>query len=111
VSDGLGKSVYELSGASHVGFLVDADRLPVRDEARKIAKDRDELLDMAVCFGGEFELLFTVDPAHIDEINDVKFTVIGKVVPEGLTLDDRGTMTPITCKGYEHLKKKRDDVH
>lgn len=111
VSDGLGKSVYELSNSSHVGFLVDADRLPVREETKKLAKNREELLDMAICFGGEFELLFTVDPVGVDSIKDVEFTVIGKAVPEGLTLDDNGTIKPITCKGYEHLKKKRDDVH
>ncbi len=111
VSDGIGKSVYELSGASHVGFVVDADRLPVRDEAKKLAKSREELLDMAVCFGGEFELLFTVAPEGLADIKDVPFTVIGRAVPEGLTLDDRGSMRPITCKGYEHLKKKRDTVH
>ena len=40
VSDGLGKSVYELSTSSHVGFLVEADKLPVMEEARKLAKDR-----------------------------------------------------------------------
>jgi thiamine-monophosphate kinase len=111
VSDGLGKSVYELSNASKVGFLVEADTLPVRDEARRLAKDRDELLDMAICFGGEFELLFTVSPAGISQVTGVDFTVIGKVVPEGLTLDDRGALKPITCKGYEHLRKKRDSVH
>ena len=111
VSDGLGKSVFELSHSSHLGFLVDADRLPVREETRNLAKNRDELLDMAVCFGGEFELLFTVDPSSVDRIRDVEFTIIGRAVPEGLTLDDRGAMKPITCKGYEHLKKKIDNVH
>ncbi|WP_231845199.1 thiamine-phosphate kinase [Methanocella paludicola] len=111
VSDGLGKSVYELSNSSKVGFLVDADRLPLLEETRRIVKSREELIDMAVCFGGEFELLFTLDPAGLDKINCVKFTVIGKVVETGLTLDDRGTMRPITCKGYEHLKKKSDVVH
>ncbi len=65
VSDGLGKSVYELSGSSHVGFLVDADKLPVRDETKKLAKSRDELMDMAICFGGEFELLFTISPGSV----------------------------------------------
>jgi thiamine-monophosphate kinase len=111
VSDGLGKSVYELSGASHVGFLVYADKLPVREEARRVSSGREEFLDMAVCFGGEFELLFTVSPDSVDKIKDVGFTVIGEVVNEGLTLDDRGLKKPITCKGYEHLKKKKDDLH
>ncbi len=111
VSDGLGKSVYELSTSSHVGFLVEADKLPIREEAKKLAKTREELLDMAICFGGEFELLFTVSPDGIDQLEGVDFTVIGKAVPEGLTLDDKGTIKPITCRGYEHLKKKSDDIH
>jgi thiamine-monophosphate kinase len=111
VSDGLGKSVYELSGASHVGFLVDATKLPIREEARRVANSREELLDMAICFGGEFELLFTVSPDSVDKINNVSFTAIGEVVKDGLTLDDGGKKKPITCKGYEHLKKKRDDLH
>ncbi|WP_424356649.1 thiamine-phosphate kinase [Methanocella sp. MCL-LM] len=111
VSDGLGKSVYELSVASKVGFVVDADALPVREEARKVARSRAELLDMAICFGGEFELLFTVNPGEIDKIEGVGFTVIGKVTESGLILDDRGIRTEISCKGYEHLKKKGDTVH
>ena len=111
VSDGLGKSVYELSTSSHVGFLVEADKLPIREEAKKLAKTREELLDMAICFGGEFELLFTVGPDGIDQLEGVDFTIIGKAVTEGLTLDDKGTIKPITCRGYEHLKKKSDDIH
>lgn len=111
VSDGLGKSLYELSTASKTGFLVNADKLPVRDEARSVAKSREELLDMAVCFGGEFELLFTVDPGYISKINDVSFTIIGKAINEGLILNDMGTLHTITCRGYEHLRKKSDSVH
>jgi thiamine-monophosphate kinase len=111
MSDGLGKSLYELSVSSNVGFLIDASLLPLMNETRSIAKDRVELLNMAICFGGEFELIFTVDPEKLEEINDVKFTVIGKVVNEGLTLNDNGSLSAITCKGYEHLIKKRDDVH
>lgn len=111
VSDGLGKSVHELAGASRVGFVVDADRLPVLEETRRLSRSREELLDMAVCFGGEFELLFTLDPAGSGRIRDVGFTVIGRVVEAGLALDDRGALRPISCRGYEHLRKGRDDVH
>jgi thiamine-monophosphate kinase len=111
VSDGLGKSVYELSIASNVGFVVDADRLPVRDEVRRIARGRAELLDMAICFGGEFELLFTADPGTVGQIKGPGFTVIGKVAESGLTLDDNGKLSEIRCKGYEHLKKREDSLH
>lgn len=111
ISDGLGKSVYELSTASKVGFEVDADSLPMRKEARSVAKDRAEMLDMAICFGGEFELIFTVRPDEADNIKDVSFTVIGKATDDGLILNDNGKRSEIKCRGYEHLKKKRDDIH
>jgi thiamine-monophosphate kinase len=111
VSDGLGKSVYELETASKVGFVVYADKLPIMEEVRRVARDHAELLDMAICFGGEFELLFTVDPEDVDKIKGVRFTVIGKVVESGLTLDDNGRLSEISCKGYEHLKKPRDNIH
>jgi thiamine-monophosphate kinase len=111
ISDGLGKSVYELATASKVGFVVYGDKLPVMDEARRVAKDRAELLDMAICFGGEFELLFTVAPTDVDIIKGVNFTVIGKVAESGLTLDDNGRKSEISCKGYEHLKKRQDTAH
>lgn len=111
VSDGLGKSLYELSTASKVGFIVDANMLPVRTETRRIARDRAELLDMAICFGGEFELLFTASPETVPQIKGVQFTIIGRVTEAGLLLDDGGRLNEISCKGYEHLKKKRDDAH
>lgn len=111
VSDGLGKSIYELSQASKAGFVIDADKLPVRDETRRIARDHAELLDMAICFGGEFELLFTVNPGYIDAIKDVRFTVIGTVTSDRLMLNDHGKLSEISCKGYEHLKKKDDLSH
>lgn len=111
VSDGLGKSLYELSSASGVGFFVDAETLPVPLEVKRLALDRQELLDMAICFGGEFELLFTADPMEVRSISDVEYTIIGKVSSSGLTLMDGENVTAITCKGYEHLKKARDDVH
>lgn len=111
ISDGLGKSLYELSTASNVGFIVYGDRLPVRDEARRVARDHTEMLDMAICFGGEFELLFTVTPAELETIKGVSYTVIGKTVASGLTLDDNGRLSEISCKGYEHLKKRQDTIH
>ncbi len=111
VSDGLGKSLHELATASKVGFHVDADALPVREEVRRIARDRAELLDMAICYGGEFELLFTINPETVPKITGIQFTVIGKVTEAELILDDHGVRTDISCKGYEHLKKKHDQVH
>jgi thiamine-monophosphate kinase len=111
VSDGLGKSVYELSSASKVGFEVWADKLPLLDATRRVGKDHAELLDMAICFGGEFELLFTVDPDTVDKIKGVNFTVIGKVTDNGLILVDNGKKSEIRCMGYEHLKKRSDTVH
>ncbi len=106
LSDGLGKGLFELSRAGGVGFAVDWDELPVHPGARTTTHDADELYNVAVCFGGEFELLFTFDETRIDRLpGEVDYTVIGEVTPEGtgLTLHHHPDVEEIRCRGYEHL--------
>jgi len=106
LSDGLGKGLFELSRASNVGFEIDWGSLPVHNDARTASRDSGDLYDIAVCFGGEFELLFTFDAALHDNIpHDVEFTVIGEVKSAGSRLAMHGhpSVKEILCRGYEHL--------
>jgi len=110
LSDGLGKGLFELSRASRVGFTVEWDALPLHPGARSVARDAQDLFDVAACFGGEFELLFTFDPARRGRLpRDVPFTVIGEAAPDGAGLALRGhpSVKEITCRGYQHLMGKR----
>jgi thiamine-monophosphate kinase len=110
LSDGLGKGLFELSRAGGVGFDIDWNELPLHPGARSTARDLDDMYDIAVCFGGEFELLFTFDPTKRDRLpGDVEFTVIGEVSGEasGLALKNHPGVDQIKCRGYEHLLKRR----
>jgi len=89
---------------------VDWDALPLHPGARAVARDANDLFDIAACFGGEFELLFTFDPAQRDRLpRDVPFTVIGNATPpdSGLALRGHPSVKAITCRGYQHLTGRR----
>jgi len=65
-SDGLAISLYDLSRSSSVGFRV--ENLPITQEARKFAEIHGINPDNLTLYGGEeYELVFTVDPARIDD--------------------------------------------
>ncbi len=75
ISDGLSVSLSDLSRASGVGFRIEEEKIPVYS---------DDLLEFAWSAGGDYELLFTVMPEGIDELERiVDFTVIGSVVAKG----------------------------
>lgn len=106
-SDGLAMSLYDLAAASGVGFRIYEDRLPINDEVHDIAGSRDELLELALYTGGDFEMLFTVSPDKVDQVREAcDLTVFGDVVgmDEGLAVvgTDGNTFT-INRKGYLHI--------
>ncbi|MHC1595293.1 MAG: thiamine-phosphate kinase [Candidatus Syntropharchaeales archaeon] len=90
ISDGLSVSLADLARASRVGFKIEEERIPVYS---------DELLALAWSAGGDYELLFTVVPEKIDELERiVDFTVIGSAVEEGA--GDK--LSPL---GYDHFRR------
>ncbi|MHC1576346.1 MAG: thiamine-phosphate kinase [Methanosarcinaceae archaeon] len=106
-SDGLAMSLYDLAAASDVGFRIYEERLPIVDEVRGIADNQDELLELALYTGGDFELLFTVSPGRLEQVRETcDLTVLGDVVgmDEGIAVvgTDGNTFT-INRKGYLHI--------
>lgn len=105
ISDGLARSLYQLGEASDVGFHLDATAIPFALEIEELARDQDELFEMGLYFGEDFELLFTLPQKYLlDARRLCEFTIIGQVVPrereiqmqlgsDWLTVEDRG---------YEH---------
>src|SRR6056297_2399827 len=66
-SDGLARSVHQLSEASDCGFALDGDAVPAAESVREVADDADEERELSTFFGEDFELVLTV-PA--DEVAD-----------------------------------------
>ncbi len=105
ISDGLARSLYLLSEASHVGFRMDATAIPFAIEVEELARDQEELFEMGLFFGEDFELLFTLPPEKLWEARQVcELTVIGRVVPEneGITMQLGPERIPLPDRGYEH---------
>jgi thiamine-monophosphate kinase len=99
ISDGLFLSAWDLAKSSNVGFRIYEDKIPVDRATKKVASlTRTPLLDL-VSYGGDYELLFTVKRGKVENIKNVKLTVIGKAIKKGLFLDDR----KIELKGYQHF--------
>jgi thiamine-monophosphate kinase len=112
LSDGLADAVRQVAEASHVGIALDAASLPVADEVRQwhLSQGRDP--GEAVLKGGEdYELLFTVRPAHLGRLRHVRrhlqglpVTEIGSVTRERtLVVRSAGAGMPLP-RGFEHFQ-------
>ena len=111
VSDGLADCVRQVAEASGVGITLDASAIPTPAEVREaqVRRGRDPL-EPALSGGDDYELFFTVRPAHRgrlrmvgQQVGDLPITRIGVVTKgrELLVRDEDGTR-PLP-DGYEHF--------
>ena len=119
VSDGLSTDLGHVVDASRVGAEIWDDRIPVHDDAVRLAKHElahDETaaaLEHALHDGEDFELLLCVDAADAarlerDGLEGTRVTRIGRVT-ENLDYVRRPTESaadsrPVERKGYEHFR-------
>ncbi|SEW22020.1 thiamine-phosphate kinase [Halobacterium jilantaiense] len=97
-SDGLARSLHQLSEGSGCGFDVDSDRIPVADDLEGLVADP---LDRAVTFGEDFELVATVPPERVEAARgalSVDLSVVGEVTESGILLDG----DPLPDEGWTH---------
>jgi thiamine-monophosphate kinase len=112
ISDGLADCVRQVAEASGVGMTLDAAAIPIPPDVRQAQARRGRSpLEPALSGGDDYELFFTVRPAHrgrlrmaCQQLGDLPITRIG-VVTKGrdlLVRDEDGTR-PLP-DGYEHFK-------
>lgn len=98
VSDGLARSLHQLSAASDCGFEITSP-LPIDERVRELATDDAEERELGAFFGEDFELVATVPEAALEAIATaapVPLTRIGTVTEaervrlDGESLPDRG---------------------
>ena len=112
-SDGLAMSLYELSDASDVGFII--DHVPIAEEAVRFADLYGlDPYDLGLYGGEEYELIVTVRPqlweAAKKAVADVSGTLIriGKVIGEKrIELRTNGEIRDIERRGWEHFKMEK----
>ncbi len=99
ISDGLALSLAELGRSSGVGF-----------ELYKIPAGNEVPRELALYYGGDYELLFTIDGARgkseLEELSEeLDMSIIGRVVPAkaGIYLKNGTKREEIALKGYQHF--------
>jgi thiamine-monophosphate kinase len=97
LSDGLSRDLPRLCQASGVGAVIDATKLPIHEDARRMLDSRTPL-SHAMEDGEDHELLFATpscDHPHVIEI--------GECIADGsMWLRDGESMTPLTVGGWDH---------
>jgi thiamine-monophosphate kinase len=116
ISDGLALSIAEIAKSSNVGAELYEESVPVLDEKirgdERLHLSKKECRELALYYGGDYELLFTLDPRALenDELlqklqKKVNMSIIGKTVSqkEGIYFKDGKEKEPIELKGYQHF--------
>ena len=114
VSDGLAADLGHLCAASNAGAELDADVIPVDPAASEVAAalGRDAL-QLALEGGEDYELLFTVPPARLEQALAVVAEavgiarVIGRLTEPGSGLRIRfadGRIEHLAARGWDHLR-------
>jgi thiamine-monophosphate kinase len=111
ISDGLSTDLNRICKANGVGALVDAEHIPISEEARK----SENPLSSALNDGEDFELLFTLSQNEGDTLlggwnGPVPITKIGEITDTKkmqLKMPD-GVIRDLQAAGYDHLKGGRE---
>jgi len=110
ISDGLSLSLAELAKRSNVGFELYEDKVPVLNDGIRSVVPGADLRDLAFFYGGDYELLFTVDANTREEDytrlqKEVEMTIMGKVVrsEEGIYIKKGANKEEIDIRGYQHF--------
>jgi len=112
VSDGLAIDLSRLARESGLGAIVDTDCIPIHEDARQLARQRNDgrtPLEHALGDGEDFELLLAVPPNEArrmlaEQPLGVPLTDIGFYTAEpGLwQRESGGPIQPLTPSGWEH---------
>ncbi|HDS45929.1 MAG TPA: thiamine-phosphate kinase [Methanomicrobia archaeon] len=116
ISDGLALSIAEIAKMSGVGAELFAERIPVLSEElrydEQLKLSPQERTELALYYGGDYELLFTLDPRVLEDAallsklkQEVGLSVIGTIVPpeEGLSIRTGDDQERLELKGYQHF--------
>jgi thiamine-monophosphate kinase len=111
VSDGLVADVEKLAQASHVGAVIEADRVPLSPAARKALAREPDLLAAMLTAGDDYEVVAAVPETSVKAFESeakskaVPVTVFGRLEQgSGVTvIGPDGAPLPLERKGFAHF--------
>lgn len=112
ISDGLATDLAHICKESGVGAEIIKKDLPVSEHLKSAAEKLDKpVLDWVLKGGEDYQLLFTVSPAHEQELRSLvlaetgrQIFCIGKIIEgQGLFLTDGVNREEVSFQGYDHF--------
>jgi len=110
ISDGLIADLGHICQSSHVGAVIEVERLPVREEV--LSAFGQNAVQMALSGGEDYQLLFTASPqvmSCVQQKSAYPVTIIGKVIADNagqvILMDRDGKMTYPGQGGWDHFKR------
>ncbi|QLG61180.1 thiamine-phosphate kinase [Halorarum salinum] len=100
-SDGLARSLHQLSEASDCGFSIREADVPVHPAVDEVTSGEGERREAALFLGEDFELVFAVPEGEFDaarEASPTPLARIGDVTESGIEMDGE----PLPDRGYDH---------
>ena len=113
LSDGLAQDLPRLCAASGVGAVVSLSALPI-DRLASALFGPDKALQLALCGGEDYELLFTARPACEPLVTALSRRLglpigrIGQILPRRAairTVDTKGRYRSLPAGGFEHFRR------
>lgn len=108
ISDGLSSEIWHICRSSGVGARIIADNIPLSKELQSIVQDERERLSLALNGGEDFQLLFTVSPQKVAEMElllcNQQITLIGEITDTKIVeivFDDR--VEKLYPRGFQHF--------
>nr|VFK58726.1 MAG: thiamine-phosphate kinase [Candidatus Kentron sp. TUN]VFK63303.1 MAG: thiamine-phosphate kinase [Candidatus Kentron sp. TUN]VFK67460.1 MAG: thiamine-phosphate kinase [Candidatus Kentron sp. TUN] len=109
ISDGLAADLSHITDASQVGAIIEVQRLPLSHTLQALP-ERERVWQLALSFGDDYELCFTVPPARHDTLLKVAeqfscpITQIGRITKHpGVQILDQDGKTFSKGGGYQHF--------
>jgi thiamine-monophosphate kinase len=100
LSDGLSRDLRHICRESHVGAVIDAEAIPVHEDAIEARRDGRSPLEHALHDGEDYELLFTT-PRTFAKAQYRRIGVVTRALDVVLQYRD-GRREPLEPKGWEH---------
>lgn len=112
LSDGLAVDLGHLTEASRTGCWIDTEALPLDGDLEAVAATVSDgsfdPLHAAITGGEDYELLFTIPAAAVQQatelVGDVGITVIGEMTDPGERNIGERTLESLREQGWEHLR-------
>jgi len=108
ISDGLASDLFHICKQSGVGAIVEESGVPIHPDAEMMAiQFKLDPITCALSGGGDYELLFTIDPKEVDKVKFLPdIYIAGEIVEasEGVKLHTKGgNIHELKAQGWQHF--------